>query len=112
MSTETRPVAVVPVPLPFQPSSRQPSYPRPKCPLPLIRRRKAGEPPGGAGDITFKVAVDRFLLTPPYLAITLASLRLLQGLGAKRSFRETSALYRGVLFTNWKASGMASVSWL
>ncbi|CAM9438249.1 unnamed protein product [Ectocarpus fasciculatus] len=73
------------------------------------RRRKAGEPPGGVGDITFKVAADRFLLTPPYLAITLASLRLLQGLGAERSIRETSALYRGVLFTNWKASGMASV---
>ncbi|CAN0446354.1 unnamed protein product, partial [Ectocarpus sp. 12 AP-2014] len=62
------------------------------------RRRKAGELPGGAGDITFKVAVDRFLMTPPYLAITLASLRLLQGLGAKRSIGETSALYRGVLF--------------
>ncbi|CAM9468190.1 unnamed protein product [Ectocarpus sp. 4 AP-2014] len=66
------------------------------------RRRKVGEPPGGASDITFKVAVDRFLMTPPYLAATLASLRLLQGLGAKRSIGETSALYRGVLFTNWK----------
>lgn len=51
-------------------------------------------------------------MTPPYLAITLASLRLLQGLGAKRSIGETSALYRGVLFTNWKASGMALVLWL
>lgn len=68
----------------------------------LFRRRKPGDPPGGTGDVAFKVALDRFLLTPPYLAITLASLRLLQGLGAKRSLGETRALYKGVLFTNWK----------
>eukprot|EP00752_Nemacystus_decipiens_P014616 g13015.t1 len=73
------------------------------------RRRKPGDPPGGAGDIAFKIALDRFLLTPPYLAITLASLRLLQGLGVKRSLREMRALYRGVLFTNWKVWTIAQL---
>ncbi len=68
----------------------------------LIRRRKDGEPAGSARDIAFKVALDRFLLTPPYLALTLASLRLLQGLGVKRSLSETSALYWRALLTNWK----------
>lgn len=68
----------------------------------FFRRRKPGDPPGGTGDIAFKVALDRFVLTPPYLAITLATLRLLQGLGVKRSLGETRALYKGVLFTNWK----------
>ncbi|CAN0226301.1 unnamed protein product, partial [Hapterophycus canaliculatus] len=64
--------------------------------------RKAGNPPGGAGDIAFKLALDRFLITPPYLVFTLVSLRLLQGLGVSRSIRETKALYRGVLLMNWK----------
>eukprot|EP00903_Cladosiphon_okamuranus_P016163 g14916.t1 len=73
------------------------------------RRRKPGDLPGGTRDIAFKVALDRFLLTPPYLAITLASLRLLQGLGVKRSLGETRALYRGVLFTNWKVWTVAQL---
>lgn len=67
-----------------------------------FRRRKDGEPPGGAGDIAFKIVLDRLLLTPPYLAITLVSLRLLQGFDGKRTIRETRALYRGALLTNWK----------
>ncbi|CAM9907311.1 unnamed protein product, partial [Scytosiphon promiscuus] len=73
------------------------------------RLRKAGEPPGGAGDIAFKLALDRFVITPPYLAFTLVSLRLLQGLGASRSIRETRALYRGVLLMNWKVWTIAQL---
>ncbi|CAN0534005.1 unnamed protein product, partial [Scytosiphon promiscuus] len=46
--------------------------------------------------------MDRLVLTPPYLAITLACLRLLQGLGVERSMRETKGLYFGALITNWK----------
>lgn len=68
----------------------------------FFRRRKEGEPAGNAGDVAFKVALDRLLLTPIYLAITLVSLRLLQGFSGKRTIRETRALYRGALLTNWK----------
>ena len=85
--------------------SKTASLPCIKC---GFRRRKAGEPAGGAGDIAFKVTVDRLLLTPPYLAITLASLRLLQGLGVQRSLGETRALYRRALLTNWKVRGWNS----
>ncbi|CAM9812547.1 unnamed protein product [Pylaiella littoralis] len=74
------------------------------------RRRKEGEPAGNAGDVAFKVALDRLLLTPIYLAITLVSLRLLQGFSGKRTIRETRALYRGALLTNWKVWTVAQVA--
>ncbi|CAM9153587.1 unnamed protein product [Laminaria digitata] len=65
------------------------------------RRRKADESPGGPRDIAFKLAMDRFVLTPPYLVITFAGLGLLQGFGVERSMREAKGLYLGALATNW-----------
>lgn len=46
--------------------------------------------------------MDRFVLTPPYLAVTLVSLNLLQGFGVERSIRDAQAMYVGALITNWK----------
>lgn len=73
------------------------------------RCRKPGRRPGNAREVALKVALDRLLLTPPYLAVTLVVLRLLQGQGLRRSARETRALYRGVLITNWKVWTLAQL---
>lgn len=68
------------------------------------RNRKPGQALGNARQVALKVALDRLVFTPPYLAVTLFALRMLQGWGLDRSARETRALYRGLLITNWKAS--------
>lgn len=92
-----------PSPTPPPPLRQPNAYPRHQpTPHPHYdRRRKADESPGGPRDIAFKLAMDRFVLTPPYLVITFAGLGLLQGFGVERSMREAKGLYFGALATNW-----------
>lgn len=68
----------------------------------ISRQRRPGETPGNAKEVMLKVACDRLLLTPPFLAFTLFALRVLQGFGAARSAKEAAAIFRGALLTNWK----------
>ncbi|CAN0361461.1 unnamed protein product [Ascophyllum nodosum] len=73
------------------------------------RLRKPGEAAGGTRDIAFKLAMDRFVATPPYLLMTLLALRLMQGLGIDRSVRETRQLYLGALIKNYKVWTLAQL---
>ncbi|CAM9439390.1 unnamed protein product [Phaeothamnion confervicola] len=57
---------------------------------------------GGRHVVAFKVALDRLLMTPPFLVATLVSLQWLQTFQLRLSLRHARTVYWGALVLNWK----------
>ncbi|KAG5191441.1 hypothetical protein JKP88DRAFT_352362 [Tribonema minus] len=70
--------------------------------------RKWSKLSGGRQVILFKILLDRLLLTPPYLALTLVGLRWLQDCRLGAAVQASRGIYKQALLTNWKACGRSA----
>jgi hypothetical protein len=52
--------------------------------------------------VAVKLLLDRLVYTPPFLALTLVTLRLLESGRLGRSVNEAKRIYLGTLLTNYK----------
>lgn len=60
--------------------------------------------------VAVKLLLDRLVYTPPFLALTLVTLRLLESGRLGRSVNEAKRIYLGTLLTNYKVrSGGSSL---
>ncbi|KAG5178466.1 hypothetical protein JKP88DRAFT_168858 [Tribonema minus] len=64
---------------------------------------------GGHHIILFKVIVDRLLMTPPYLVLTLVGLRWLQDFKLLLALQACALVYKSALLLNWKLWTVAQV---
>lgn len=68
-----------------------------------------GVPSTTSAGVLYRLALDRLLTTPPFLAVTLAGLHWLQHLSPSKATAVVKQLFWGALFMNWKVWSVAQV---
>ena len=63
-----------------------------------------GMPSNSPSGLASRLALDRFLMTPPFLVTTLAGLHFLQHLDPKGALKHMRMIFWGALVMNWKVS--------
>ena len=61
-----------------------------------------GMPSNSPSGLASRLALDRFIMTPPFLVTTLAGLHFLQHLDPKGALKHMRMIFWGALVMNWK----------